>query len=347
MTSKADKLNEILANSTDGKKIFGTSFCIKSNALDWSGASGNLNENSQYFIASTTKLFITAIVLKLRAESKLQLDDKIVQFFPPESLKGLHILNNHDYTSEITIRQLLAHTSGLPDYFQGKDSDGNSLEKTVVNGIDQTWSFDEVLVRCKSLKPLFVPGSSGKANYSDVNFQLLGRIIEVITGKSFAETCRIDVIEPLGLNNTYLYEDAGDKRPANLYFQAKPLIIPRAMTSFWADGGIVSTSQDMMRFIQAFMQGELFPVENINEMKIWNRIFFPMQSGIGMHRFKLWWIFNPFGSVPELIGHSGLSGALAFYAPEKKLYITGTVNQVAYPDTSFRLAIKLILQALK
>jgi len=71
-----------------------------------------------------------------------------------------------------------------------------------------------------------------------------------------------------------------------------------------------------------------------------------MQSGIGIHRFKLPWFLNPFGTIPELLGHSGLSGALAYYSPTKDLYIAGTVNQVAYPDTAFRLAIKLIQKVL-
>jgi len=57
---------------------------------------------------------------------------------------------------------------------------------------------------------------------------------------------------------------------------------------------------------------------------------------------KLPWIFNPAGQIPELIGHSGLSGTIAYHSPEKELYITGTVNQVAFPDSSFRLAVKLI-----
>ncbi|MCT1523803.1 hypothetical protein [Sphingobacterium hotanense] len=72
-----------------------------------------------------------------------------------------------------------------------------------------------------------------------------------------------------------------------------------------------------------------------------------MQSGIGIHRFKLLRLFDPFGSIPEFIGHSGLSGALAFCNPEKGLYVTGTVNQVGYPDTSFRLMVKLIQRVLK
>ena len=53
-------------------------------------------------------------------------------------------------------------------------------------------------------------------------------------------------------------------------------------------------------------------------------------------------IFSPFNAQPELVGHSGLSGAFAFYAPSAKTFITGTVNQVAYPDTSFRLMLRLL-----
>jgi CubicO group peptidase (beta-lactamase class C family) len=113
------------------------------------------------------------------------------------------------------------------------------------------------------------------------------------------------------------------------------------MTSFGADGGIVSTSSDMLRFIEAFFQGQLFPEEYIHDMQAWNRIFFPMRSGIGIHLFKLPWIMNPFGTVPYFLGHSGLSGALAFYCPKKNLYIAGTVNQVAHPEISFKTMIRL------
>lgn len=72
-----------------------------------------------------------------------------------------------------------------------------------------------------------------------------------------------------------------------------------------------------------------------------------MRSGIGIHLFKLPWIFNPTGAVPYFIGHSGLSGALAFYSPKKNLYIVGTVNQVAHPDLSFRTMIRLTQKVSK
>ena len=114
------------------------------------------------------------------------------------------------------------------------------------------------------------------------------------------------------------------------------------MISFGADGGIVSTTADMLTFIEAFFTGKLFPINYIGNLQQWNNIFFPMQSGIGIHLFKLPWFFNPTGSIPSFIGHSGLSGALAYYCPKENIYVVGTVNQVAHPDISFKTMIKLV-----
>ncbi len=188
---------------------------------------------------------------------------------------------------------------------------------------------------------LFIPGTKNKANYSDANFQLLGKIIELITNKSYDTNCDELIIKPINLSHTYLYKDATDKTPKTLYYKENELDIPKAMTSFGADGGIVSTSADMLVFIQAFFTGLLFPKEYIDDLQEWNNIFFPMQSGIGIHLFKLPWIFNPTGAMPYFIGHSGLSGALAYYSPKENIFIVGTVNQVASPDISFRTMIKL------
>jgi len=192
------------------------------------------------------------------------------------------------------------------------------------------------------MKPRFKPGAKGKAFYSDTNYQLLGRVIEIITGKRIGAVLKEFIFEPLQLRNTYLYDDSNDTTPVSLYYKTDPLCIPLAMTSFGPDGGIVSTARESMTFLRAFFGGQLFPKEYISELTIWNRIFFPLQYGIGVARFKLPRIFSPFKPIPELIGHSGLSGAFAYYCPEKDLYLTGTVNQIAKPGLSFRLMIKLL-----
>lgn len=170
---------------------------------------------------------------------------------------------------------------------------------------------------------------------------MLGKIIEAVTGDSYASACEKFIIQPLKLKNTYLYLDSRDARPQPLYYGSKVLNIPKAMSSFGPDGGMVSTAEDMLVFIEGFFTGKLFPATDIEELQQWNRIFFPMKAGVGIHLFKLPWIFNPTGSVPYFIGHSGLSGALAFYSPKENLYIVGTVNQVAHPDLSFKTMIKL------
>ena len=346
MNDKQEKVQLILDKAIDKKKVFGASFCIKNKGELYFAASGDMEENSQYFIASTTKLFTTAVILNLRSNGKLKLEDSISKYIEPSILEGLHKYKNIDYSSQITIKNLLAHTSGLPDYFQGKNDKGQSLEMELMEIEDRAWSFEESIQMTKRLNSLFPPGTNGKANYSDTNFQILGKIIEFITKKSLSENYQELIISPLQLEKTYLYSDISDKSPIDMYYKNSVLHIPKAMTSFGPDGGIVSTSKDMIVFIESFFKGKFFSESYITELKVWNPIFFPMQSGIGIHRFKLPWIFNPFGSVPELIGHSGLSGALAYCNLEKDLFITGTVNQIAYPDSSFRLAIKLI-QSIK
>lgn len=341
-----NSLQAILDKTIDNKKVFGISFALKTNTFTWQGSSGNISNDQAYFIASTTKLFTTAIILKLRAENQLSLDDKICNYLDEEILSGLHIYKGKDYSNDLTIKNLLSHTSGLPDYFQDKGSKGISLEDELINGNDQFWTFEQAIERSKAIEPHFAPSTKGKAHYSDANFQLLGKIIEKISNKSYADNCQDLLIKPLGLTKTYLYQDSTDKAPKTLYYKNKELDIPKAMTSFAADGGIVSTSSEMLVFIEAFFTGKLFPLAYIEELLVWNKIFFPMKSGIGIHLFKLPWIFNPFGTVPYFIGHSGLSGALAYYCPKEKIFIAGTVNQVAHPDISFRTMINLI-QAVK
>lgn len=346
-TEKEKALQTILNKTVDGKKVFGTSFAIKKNTLSWQGASGNLSLDQSYFIASTTKLFTTAIIMKLRAEGKLRLDDKISIYIEKSILSQLHIYKGQEYSQELTIKHLLSHTSGLPDYFQGKGTSGMSLENEITEGNDRFWTFEQAIERTKKMCPLFAPGTKGKANYSDANFQLLGMIIETITQNSYSKNCKTFIVQPLGLTKTYLYQDFTDKTPKTLYYKSNELNIPKAMTSFGADGGLVSTSAEMLVFIEAFFTGKLFPSTYIDELQKWNKIFFPLQSGIGIHLFKLPWIFNPTGAVPYFIGHSGLSGALAYYSPKENIFIVGTVNQVAHPDISFKTMIKLTQQIIK
>jgi CubicO group peptidase (beta-lactamase class C family) len=342
--SASHPLQKLLDNTLSKNRIFGTVLTVadSSGKVLFQGASGNLTPETPFFIASTTKLYTTAIIMQLRSEGKLSPDDRIDRFIDSTVLKNLHVLKGKDYSRSITIRQLLAHTSGLPDYFQGKPRGGKSLETLLMSGQDQRWSAFEALERSKTITPPFAPGSPGKALYSDTNFQLLGLIIEKITGLSYAEAVHERIVKPLGLTSTWCYTDPADKRPAPLFYKNAPLPIPLAMVSFGPDGGIVSTSGELMTFTVAFFLGRLFPPAYLQEMKVFNPIFFPYKAGVGMMYSKLPRFFSPFAPLPSLLGHSGLSGAFAFYSPEKNVFVCGTVNQVADPGTSYKLMLKAL-----
>lgn len=335
-------LQKVLEGSVNGKSIFGATLSIEGKGVKWTGAAGDISLNQPYFIASTTKLYVTAIVLQLRAQGKIQLEDKLSTYLPKSVLAGLHVYKGKEYSSELTIQHLLAQTSGLPDYFEDKTHGGGSLLKEITSGKDQQWTWQEAVDKSKQLMPLFAPGTKGKVHYSDTNFQLLGRIIEILTGMTFEQVFDERIAKPLKLNHTYVYIDSKDTLPATMYFKKKKLTIPLAMTSFRADGGVVSTSEESLVFLKAFFEGQLFPKTYLPELYQWSRMMFPLEYGVGVMRFKWPRIFSPFKPVPILIGHSGLSGAFAYYVPDKEIFITGTVNQINDPSLSYKMMIKIL-----
>src|SRR5690606_13281694 len=219
--------------------------------------------------ASTTKLFVTAVIMWYRAKGLLSLEDTLTKYLEADIVRGLCVYKGKDYSDEITIAQLLAHTSGIPDYFQKKDDKGDSVEKMLMQGVDRKWSFEQAISLSKELKAPFAPGTKGKAHYADTNYQLLGRIIEILSGKEIHRVFEELIIEPLGLETTYLYRDKNDDRPKTLYYKSNALHIPKAMASFGPDGGIVSTSKEMMVFLEAFFGGVFFPKSYIDEMCVW------------------------------------------------------------------------------
>lgn len=307
------------------------------------GSSGNLGADSQFFIASATKLYTTALILYLVDSKKLKLRDSIEGFLSPSQIEGLHVHKGVDYSRRITVEHLLSHTSGLPDYFQAVRKSESSLMKQVLSGFDQSWDLNRVLADAKALGSVFPPSNDGKALYSDTNFQILGHIVEQLSGDSLAEVIQKRICQSIGLKNTYLYQDETDRRPEPLNFGKSVLNIPLAMTSFGADGGIVSTAKDGITFLRGFFEGRLFDQQHIPYLtSTWRKIFFPLKYGVGVSLFRLPWYFSPFKKFPDLVGHSGLSGAFLFFCPERKLYFSGTVNQVSRPQTSFRLLIGIL-----
>ena len=114
------------------------------------------------------------------------------------------------------------------------------------------------------------------------------------------------------------------------------------MTSERGAGGAVSTMADSHRFLRAYFEGRLFNNARFEQMTKWNRMFFPMHYGYGLWRFQLPRWLTLLRKMPEFIGHAGVNGAMAFYNPDKDLYITGTLNQLEDPSRQFKFMPKVV-----
>ena len=213
-------------------------------------------------------------------------------------------------------------TSGLADYYE------SDLAAELKQGKDRSYGLDDVLQMTKALPPQAAP-ESGKSYYSDTNYQLLGAVIEAVTGQTYDQAVQSRISKPLGLTKTGVMQ--GTDVGLQVYHNDAVLNVPQILTSMGPDGGIISTSDEMLTFLRAFMQGQLFNPENTAQMRQWNRLFFPLQYGFGLLRIKLPPWMTLFRATPELVGHSGASGSFAFYAPEPDIYLIGTFNQTDAP----------------
>lgn len=337
--SVGDQLQAVVDRAGRDRELAGIVAAVERPAtgLVWAGAHGECAPDTEFFVASTTKLHTTAIVLRLAERGALRLDDRAVDVLGSR-IERLHLHDGVDRTAEITIRHLLSQTSGLADYFQTRTSGGSSLESTLVSGTDRGWTPDDAIELARRIGAAFPPGHRRRALYSDTNFQLLGLVIEAVAGVPYAEALQREIARPLALTRTRLYTDPADASPLPLRHGDRVLEMPKAMTSFGADGGIVSTAGELMTFLRAFFEGGLFTRSTVESLQDYRRIFFPLQYGVGISRFALPRLLGG----TELIGHSGLSGAFAFRAPTEGVYVTGTVNNIATPSRSFRLMQRLV-----
>jgi D-alanyl-D-alanine carboxypeptidase len=326
-------LEATVARMLRSRAVHGAILCVErgDGSLSWRGAAGNLDADDRYFIASVTKMYVTVVVLQLRREGRVDLDDPIARHLPDELIGGLHVMEGVDRTHEITVRHLMSNTSGLTDYFFGKGPDGRSAGQALLEGHDEAWPLERIVERARTLRPRFVPGRPGKVHYSDTNYELLGRIIETITGTPIGDVFRETIFEPLGLRHTYAFDDPADTSPAPMYYRDRPLHVPKYIASVTAEGGLVSTAAEVMVFLRAFFAGRFFPPETLAELQRWNRIYFPGQFdfGIGLERQWIPWIMSPRNPIGDLLGFWGQSGAFAFHNPDRDLFFTGTVNQLS------------------
>ena len=339
------KLDQIGRRFNANAKVNGLSLAIEQPAREFAWSFGNTHQ--QFFIASITKLFTTAMIMQLRHEGLLTLETPVAQLIGEDTMSGLVIHRGHDYAAEITVRELLAHTSGIPDFFDQKRPDGSTFVADALKA-DSLVGFDQIMQMTRELPSPFPPATAGKAHYGDTNYELLGRIIEVVTAQDFGQAVATRILDSLGLTSTWLFTEQTLDRygeQASVFYGRIPVSAPKTIASTPASGAIVSTPSEQLRFLRAFMTGELFPSEYLTEMASnWRSVFspaVPLDYGTGLMRFKLPRWQSPFAPVPEMIGHSGSLGTVLYYVPQHDLYISGTVNQMRHPSLPYPLLAQL------
>jgi D-alanyl-D-alanine carboxypeptidase len=237
----------------------------------WIGNSGksniehnrSINTTSQFRTGSVTKMFTAVVILKLVEQGKLSLEDKLAELRP--SVKG-----KIPQAEKITVRYLLAHLSGIID----PPNESLRYQADIINNPTDMYSMSlsETLEKYVYGKDLhFSPGTG--YSYSNTNYWLLGDIAERITGKSLQLLMDELIFTPLQLTHTYI-ERRDDRNVtrgyADLYGNGVLMDVSlwdKAEGDGEADGGLISTAEDLYKFMDGLFSGALVSSGTLQEMK--------------------------------------------------------------------------------
>jgi D-alanyl-D-alanine carboxypeptidase len=220
--------------------------------------------------------------------------------------------------NEVTVRQLLGHTSGIHDYITDP-----SFVPDVLADPGHVWT-PETLVEYAVThgEAHFLPGAG--FHYSDTGYVLLGMIVEQVTEGPLHDAYRTLVFDPLGMEETYLegFEPARGLTLSHPYLgDFDGLDVHHSLD--WSGGGLVSTTADLSRFITALHDGNLLEATTVADMTELQLTEdgggYQVLHGLGYIGFRA-------GSF-EMVGHDGSWGSFMYTVPETGVTVTGTVNQ--------------------
>jgi D-alanyl-D-alanine carboxypeptidase len=227
----------------------------------------------RFRIGSETKMFVSTVVLQLVAEGKLSLGDTVERRLPGLIPNG----------SNITVRQLLNHTSGLYDY-----AEDNAFLAQLDNP-RRVWTPRKLIALATAHSPVFPPGT--KWGYSNTGYIVVGLMVEAATGHTLGRELRERIFEPLGLRATsFAIRPQIAGRYAHGYSRlGKPRLYDISVINpslFWAAGAIVSTADDLVRFHDALLRGRLLRPDMLAEMKTTVKVTPEQGYGLGIIRWR-------------------------------------------------------------
>ena len=299
------------------------------NAVGVTAGKGNLATgeapplDGEVRIGSNTKTFVAVLVMKMVEEGKVKLDEPIETYLPG-LIKGQGVDGK-----KITVRQLLQHTSGLPEYIDESAVDYFGTRNDYVSPRDL---LDTALARPAQ----FAPGA--KFAYTNTNYIVLGLLAERVGKRPIAEQIETKIVKPLGLKHTYMpgpgEKTLRGKHPRGYHTRDnKPGkledITDLNPSMAWTAGAMVSTPSELNKFAQSIHDGTLLRQSSIAEMK--KGVSVPEiggEYGLGIYSQKLScsvaWGHN--GGIPGyatsvLVGPNGNAGMIATNAEPSVLNI--------------------------
>jgi D-alanyl-D-alanine carboxypeptidase len=263
-----------------------------------------LNAHSIFRVASNTKPYVAVTILRLWEDGLIDLDASIRTYVDPAYLA---VLDGDGYdTAHMTVRHLLSHTSGLADHAQTQQ-----FLDAITTHPATAWtraSHLEALARWTD--PVGRPGE--KFAYSDPGYQLLGHIVEKLTGMPLAAAVRATLrFDQLGLRDTYweTQEPAPERRQrVHQFLHGHDTYDWNPTLDMYGGGGLVATPEDLARFLFALFEGKVFKRPATLAMML-SREGLPKDSPYRLGLFE----YDKNGV--HAYWHSGFWGTAAMYVP--------------------------------
>lgn len=266
------------------------------------------SKDDRFRAGSITKTFTATVLLQLQTEGAIDLDDSVDTYLP-----GVVRGNGHD-GRQITIRQLLNHTSGIFNYTDDPEFRKKYFTMEFFNHRYDSLTPQELIAVAMRHQPLFPPGTDW--GYSNTNYVLAGLIIEKVTGQPYATEVRQRIVEPLRLRATsFPGTHPHLPRPHGRAYSKFPDdpkgavhdVTSLNMSALWAAGEVISNPTDLNRFYTALLHGDLLPLAALSEMRTTVATSYPeMRYGLGLAQMQL--------SCQPVWGHEGSVPGSASYA---------------------------------
>jgi D-alanyl-D-alanine carboxypeptidase len=303
--------------------------------LSWSGAAGvadkatgaKLRPEQPVRIASNTKTYVAAAILRLVEDGKVGIDAPISTYLPGEYLDALRS-GGYD-PAAITMRHLLHHTSGIFDYAMDE-----AFSAAVFGDPSRRWSrMDQVRWAMERGKPYGAPGTV--YHYSDTGYLLLGEILERVTGQGLAPALRqLLGFDRLRLSSTWLETlepaPAGVADRAHQYMDSLDTYPLDPSFDLYGGGGLVATPKDMATFTRALLTGKVYRDPKTLDLMLSN-------PGITTQRDYRMGIYAMGLAGDQGYGHSGFWNTFSFHVPGSDVTIASSISQQGLGNASRQL----------